>query len=74
MRQVGIPNAEAGVITAAAFEEEIEFRFTSNGYTLHDSHFLGDVRDASGNSLGYKMMMVFVKDETPTARKTLKET
>jgi hypothetical protein len=74
MRQVGIPNSESGVVSAAKFEEEIEYKFTSNGYELHDSHFLGDVRDASGNSLGYKMMMVFVKDEVPTARKTLKET
>jgi hypothetical protein len=73
MRQVGIANAEANVKGISEVEEEIEFKFTSAGYALQASHYMGDVKDASGNTPGYKMMFVFTKDEAPTARKTLKD-
>ena len=77
MRQIGIPNGEAGVVSAAEFEEEVEYKFTSQGYEIHTAHYLGDVRDGSGNVLGYKELLIFVKDEEPKpplpARKTLKK-
>lgn len=74
MRQIGIPNGEVGVISAAEFEEEIEYKFTAKGYEVHSTHYLGDVRDGSGNTLGYKVLMIFVKDDAPAEkRKTLKE-
>lgn len=75
MRQVGNRNAEAGIISAADFEEEVEYKFTSKGYEMKGSHYLGDIRDSGGGSIGYKILVIFTKDEAPAEKKkTLKDT
>lgn len=70
MGQIGIPNAEYDVVSSDEFEEEVEYKYPE--YRLFASHYLGEVRNLQGTVIGYKMMLVLVKDSEQATRKTLK--
>ena len=63
MRQIGVPNPQMDIISSEEFENHIEFNFTTNGYEVQDTHYLGAVVDGSGNAVGYKVLFVMVKNE-----------
>jgi len=63
MRQIGVPNPANEIVSSQELEEHIEFNYTSNGYGIQSTHYLGAVRDVSGNEVGYKILFVLVKNE-----------
>lgn len=63
VRQVGVPNAEMDIISADDLNEYIAYQLTSQGYRLHSTHYLGEVKDNSSVTVGYKVMLWFVKDD-----------
>ena len=63
LRQVGVPSKELDIISAGDLDEYIQYQFTSQGYKLHTTHYVGDVRDSSGGVVGYKVMLWFTRDE-----------
>jgi hypothetical protein len=72
MRQVG---SGVGVIPVSEVEDEVERKFTAQGYSLFETHYLGEVRGDNGETLGFKVLFVFVKDSEPVeATKSSKAT
>lgn len=68
VRNVGNPHGALGVVTAQQLEQDIEYNFTSKGYELKESHYLGAVPNPEGNGIqGYKFAFVFVKDDPAQA-------
>lgn len=69
LRVVGTPSAGLGVVSGEEAGKTIEEKYTSDGYVIQNSFYVGDVKDANGNVLGYKLMFVLVKDEELKATK-----
>jgi hypothetical protein len=74
MRQVG---SGVGVVPVSEVEDEVERKFTAQGYSLFETHYLGEVRGDNGEVLGFKVLFVFVKDvlaneAKPSGKQTLK--
>jgi hypothetical protein len=65
MRQVGTPNGAMGVVSVQEVEEELEYKYLSQGFEVFETHYLGEVRDENGNALGYKMMFVLTGGGEP---------
>ena len=75
MRQVGNPDPALGVISVGDLEDELE-KYTSQGFALFETHYLGEVRTDHG-AVGFKVLFVLVKDEetaevAPKKRESLK--
>ena len=69
MRQIGVVNPALDIVSAEEAVSDLEFNYLSNGYNLNATHYIGAVRDASGNEVGYKVMFIVVKDEElPSAK------
>ena len=73
MRQVG---SGVDLVPASEVEDELERRFASQGYSLFETHYLGEVRGDNGEVLGFKILFVMVKDvpvnEAKSGKQTLK--
>jgi hypothetical protein len=65
MRQIGVPNPETDIVSVQEVEYYLDTEFLANGYDVKNEHYLGSVKDASGNDVGYKVLFVLVKNETP---------
>ncbi len=63
VRQIGVPNPAADVYSAQEAAEYLEYQYTSQGYVIQDTHYLGEVKGQGGETLGYKVMVVFVKND-----------
>ena len=63
LRQVGNPTGDGQIISSQELEEYIKFNFTSNGYEVNSTHYLGEVKDHEGNTQGYKVLLWFAKNE-----------
>lgn len=61
VRQIGNPNPELSIISEPELNEYIDYQLTSQGYELHSTHYLSDVKDPNGNVQGYKFALWFVK-------------
>lgn len=74
MRAVGAPNAALGIVPMDTFEEELEYKYLSQGFTVLATHYLGEVM-GDGGALGYKVMLVLQKEDTPkpVSKQTLKD-
>jgi len=75
MRAVGAPNAALGIVPMDTFEEELEYKYLSQGFNVLATHYLGEVRSDSGGALGYKVMLVLQKEDAPktASKQTLKD-
>jgi hypothetical protein len=75
MRAVGEPHVGLGIVPMDVFEEELEYKYLSQGYTVLATHYLGEVRNDTGGVMGYKVMLVLQKEDTPkpAAKQTLKD-
>lgn len=62
VRQVGLQNKELDIVSAEDLSLEIEYKYTSVGYVLQSSSWLGEVKNGNGDTLGYKVGFVFVKE------------
>jgi hypothetical protein len=63
MRQIGVPNPETDIVSVQEVEYYLDTEFLANGYDVKSEHYLGSVKDASGNDVGYKVLFVLVKTE-----------
>ena len=77
MRAVGGSNAALGIVPLDEFEDELEFKYLSQGYMVFQTHYLGEVRGEAGNVLGYKVLLILQKEDVPNkpavAKPTLKD-
>lgn len=64
VRQIGIPNKAAEIYSVAEVTEYIEYQYLSQGYTIQNSHYLGEVKSPRGEIQGYKMMFILTKNES----------
>lgn len=64
LRQIGVPTPDGSVISGDDFKEYLEYNFLSDGYELKSEHFLGNVLDDKGSPIGYRFMVILVKNET----------
>lgn len=62
VRQLGIPSKELDVQSAEDVAAYLEYQYTSQGYELNSVQFLGDVKNASNSTVGYKFAYHFVKN------------
>ena len=69
LRQIGNPSAGGDVISGDDLEEYVKFNFGSQGYKLHSTHYLGEVKNDQGATQGFRVMLFLVKDE-PEAKVT----
>jgi hypothetical protein len=63
VRQVGVPDQSLGVISAEDFNVELEYQYLSQGYTVIDSHYLGEVKNSNGANQGYRFALLLSRDE-----------
>lgn len=61
VRQLGTPNPQLDIYSADEISEYLQYQYP--GYELKDSHYLGEVKDGSGNVQGYKFAYVLVKSD-----------
>ena len=60
---IGTPNPEQGVKSAEQVESDLGFKYLSDGWEVQSSHYLGAIRDQTGNDIGYRILHVLVKEE-----------
>lgn len=70
LRVVGTPSAGLGVVSGEEAGKTIEEKYTSDGYVIQNSFYVGDIKDANGSVLGYKLMFILVKDEVVQEKKS----
>ena len=63
MRAVG--DSAPGVVPVSELEDELEYKYLSHGYEVFETHYLGEVRNDTGNILGYKVLFVLVGSGEP---------
>jgi hypothetical protein len=75
MRAVGEPSAQLGIIPLDVFEEELEYKYLSQGFNILATHYLGEVKNEAGGAAGYKILLVLQKEDSPAkaAKQTLKD-
>ncbi len=79
VRFFGIPNPGMGVVSPEEAEDELEYKWLSQGFKVFSTHYMGEV-NPSGEVIGYKLLLVLVRDtevapiqEVPQKPKTLKD-
>jgi hypothetical protein len=63
LRQVGSPSAGGDIISGEDLEEYVRFNYGAQGYELHSTHYLGEVKNDQGATQGYRVMLFLTKDE-----------
>jgi len=63
MRAVG--DAAPGVVSVSELEDELEYKYLSQGYEVFETHYLGEVRNDQGDALGYKVLFVLIGGGEP---------
>lgn len=64
MRQIGVPDQTLGVVSAEDAEEELEYRYLSQGYRLLSApSYLGDVRNSNNGVQGYRFAVWLAKED-----------
>lgn len=61
MRQIGDKDSLLGILPVNEVEEYLEYQ--TQGYELHSTHYLGEVKREDGRVAGYRFGLWFVKDD-----------
>lgn len=65
VKNIGNPNPALQVVSPQQADQEIQYNYTSQGYVLHSTHYLGAVPTADGGAIqGYKFAYIFVKNDS----------
>lgn len=65
LRTFGVPNPEYGVRPVEEVEEELRSKYTSQGWLIESTQFLGATKNREGNDIGYRIFHVLMREEQP---------
>ena len=63
VRRIGAKNPTLDIYTPDEVSLDFEYGYGSQGYDLTDTHYLSEVKDATGAVQGWSVMFVFTKTE-----------
>ena len=69
---IGAVNPEQGIRSAEQVEADLGFKYLSDGWRIESSHYLGAIRDTTGNDIGYRIFHVLVQEEVVAEAKAKK--
>ena len=73
MRAIGTPDAGLDVHSVQDVADYLEYQYTSQGYKLHSTHYLGEVLNSERRAQGYRFAYILVRDGTPEPAEAVKK-